>query len=416
MTATLDDEIVDLRRAIAELQRTLNEALAERDESLRRETATAEVLGVINSSPGDLAPVFDAMLETALRVCQAAFGFIASYDGEHFHTVAERGLSPAFAEVLRTPYRPPKGAPAQRLIDGEAFVQIADILEEEGTVQGLTPVRRALVETARGRAFLTVALRKESVLIGSIMIYRQEVRPFSDKQIALLQNFAAQAVIAMENARLLSELRERTHDLEESLEYQTATSNVLQVISRSTFDLQPVLDTVCNAAARLAAADLAHIATRDGDVYRPIATFAISPEFAQATLDLSFTPGRGTVVGRALPQRSRRVTPGSVRRKAVEPRPVSVLQIEKLADRIAPPLRHAAPVSGPAISQPRGAIRMRRPVARLPLRHCHRFSRRLRPALHRSPKPPLRNAVIWVRVELWRSPGGRQRCASLVKA
>src|SRR5215469_5923177 len=183
MTATLEDEIVGLRRTIDELQRRLNEALAERDESLRRETATTEVLRVINSSLGTLPPVFEAILEKALRVCEAAFGFITTYDGEHFHTMAGRGLPPAFAEIMRTPYRPPLGAPAQRLIDGESFVQIADLLEEEGTFQGLTPVLRALVETARGRTFLAVALRKEGVLLGSILIYRKEVRPFSDKQI-----------------------------------------------------------------------------------------------------------------------------------------------------------------------------------------------------------------------------------------
>jgi hypothetical protein len=209
--AAIDDEIAELRRANAELRQRLDEGLA-------REAATTEVLQVINSSPGDLAPVFDAILDSALRVCEAAFAFIATYDGEHFHTMAGRGLPPAFAEILRTPYPPPQGAPAQRLIDGESFVQIADILEEEGTVQGLTPARQALV-VAGGRTFLTVALRKECVLLGSVVIRttlcialrkddallgqivaaRKEVQSFSEKEIAvgsrglLLQRFAGSA-------------------------------------------------------------------------------------------------------------------------------------------------------------------------------------------------------------------------------
>src|SRR5215472_6406062 len=299
MTATLDDEVADLRRANAELRQRLDEALAERDKSLHRETATTEVLRIINLSPGDLTPVFDAILEKALRVCEAAFGFIASYDGEQFHTMAGRGLPPAFAEILRTPYRPPQGAPAQRLVDGESFVHIGDLLEEEGTVQGLTPVRRGLVETARGRTFLTVALRKEGVLLGSIVIYHQEVRPFSDKQIGLLQNFAAQAVIAMENARLFGELRHRTDDLQEALEYQTATSDVLKVISRSAFDLKPVLDTLVQTAARLCGADMAYIHRLEGGLNRLAAEFGFPPEFTAALQNIGpRPPRRGSVSGR----------------------------------------------------------------------------------------------------------------------
>ncbi len=281
MTAMLDDEIAELRRANAELQRAnaelqgrLNEALAERDEFLQRETATTEVLQVINSSPGDLAPVFEAILENALRVCEAAFGFIATYDGQNFHHMAGRGLPPAFAEILRTPYRPPQGSPAQRLIDGESFVQIADLLEEEGTVQGLTPVRRALVGTARGRTFLTLGLRKESVLFGSIMIYRQEVRPFSYKQIGLLQNFAAQAVIAMENARLITETRE-------ALEQQTATAEVLQVINSSPGDLAPVFQAMLEKAQSLCGSGHGTLFLRDGDYFRPAAMRGVPEPIAE---------------------------------------------------------------------------------------------------------------------------------------
>ena len=254
-----DKEIRLLRSFAAQAVIAMENArlITEQEEALEQQTATAEVLQVINASPGDLAPVFQTMLDSALRLCGAAFGELARIDGDITTTLAISGMPAAFSQVrMGSQMQPGPGNTVWHIRHGETLVHIADLLDTEAYRDG-DPVRRTLVDDGGARALLAVPLRRDDELLGLISIFRQEPGAFTEKQIALLENFAAQAVIAMENARLLGELRERTGELAERntafaerIDHQAATIDVLKAMSASPGDAQPVFDLICQQARR----------------------------------------------------------------------------------------------------------------------------------------------------------------------
>ena len=257
-------------------------------ESLEQQTATSEVLGVISSSPGRLEPVFQSMLDNAVRICEAKFGFMNRYESNTWRIIAVHGAVPAYTEFLQQHgyKRPSPETVVSRIATTRQLVHIADLAASRGYAER-DPVVVAAVELGGVRTMLGVPMLKEGELIGAILLYRQEVRPFTDKQIALVQNFAAQAVIAIENARLLNELRE-------SLEQQTATSEVLKVISTSPGELEPVFDAMVENAVRLCQAEFGNLFLYDGQEFVSAALHSASTVYAAARR-------RGAVVRHAHP-------------------------------------------------------------------------------------------------------------------
>jgi two-component system, NtrC family, sensor kinase len=288
--------IENVRLFEAEQQRT-----RELSESLEQQTATSEVLKVISSSPGELEPVFNAMLANATRICEAKFGVLFLSEGDAFRTVALHGAPPAYAEARR---REPiitksPGTAGSRVARTKQPVQIADIRAEPAYVND--PKRFAILELAGARTMLVVPMLKEDELVGQIAIYRQEVRPFTDKQIELVTNFAAQAVIAIENTRLLNELRQRTDDLTESLEQQTATSEVLRVISSSPGELEPVFQAMLQNARRICEAEFGVLYRCEGDALRAVAMHGAPEAYVvERRKNPVIRPAPATTLGRAL--------------------------------------------------------------------------------------------------------------------
>jgi len=285
--------VEQLTRELDEARAELQTRTEERDESRRQQAATADVLKVISSSRFDLQTVFDTLVDLATRLCRADKATILRLDNDHFTLVASYGMPADFREYVQAnPLGLDRGSVSARAaLEGQA-VHVADVLADPEFAYHESQKRGGF------RTALAVPLMREGFPIGAVFLTRAAIDPFTQQQIDLANTFADQAVIALENARLFDEVQARTRELSAALDQQTATSEVLQVISRSKFHLQPVLDTLVESAARLCEAESAFVYRRDGDVYRVAANHGFSEEYVHFIRENPIPPGRESCVGR----------------------------------------------------------------------------------------------------------------------
>jgi GAF domain-containing protein/signal transduction histidine kinase len=286
-----------LQESYSGLEQKVEARTRELSESLEQQTATADVLQVISSSPGDLQPVFKSMLNNALRICEAKFGQLLLFDGSGFLPAELHNSPTEYGELFKDgPLIPGPRTALGRVIASKEVAQVADVMAGSTYAEG-DPLRIATVDILQARTLLAVPMLKDTELVGAIVIYRQEVRPFSDRQIELVASFASQAVIAIENTRLLKELRQRTGDLSEALEQQTAISDILRAMSSSPGDVKPVFASVAEHAARICEAQIVDVLIVEGDKLHYAAEFG---EFGRILRGETAPLNRDSVMGRSI--------------------------------------------------------------------------------------------------------------------